>query len=119
MTAHEDAVERVARARVPRMPKDGRLEARWGKVERGGKPSIVYNWGKWDGPAVGKATVHCLCTALEEAPILDGKCLREILIERGYDMASLRFTIDLTASPLPPSPVDGSETQNTDSKEVR
>ena len=65
---------------------------------------VGYGMGEWPdtskdlqyawGPGTDlKPTVRCVSTAFEGVPVHDGKTLREILTERGFDIESLRFTI--------------------------
>lgn len=51
---------------------------------------LQYAWGPGTDM---KVTARCVSTAFEEAIVHDGKNLREILEDRGFDIESLRFTI--------------------------
>lgn len=79
----------VKRYRVP-AAKPGELLARYGRVDRHNGPSIVYAWGA--GGAC-KADSRVLSSALEEVLVHNGKTLAAVLIERGYDIETLRFSI--------------------------
>lgn len=86
--------------------KPGELIARWGRVDRyDPKPTLVYAWG---AHGASKPDSRCLMAALEEADILDGKSLRAVLEERGYDITTLRFSICQKAAP-PSSPDEPKE----------
>lgn len=82
------------------MPKKrySRIEAKTDQIK------VAYGMGEWPdtskdlqyawGPGTDmKATARCISTALEGVPIHDGKTLREILVERGFDIETLKFTI--------------------------
>lgn len=70
--------------------KPGELKASFGKADRWDSPAIQYAWG---GEGAAKADGRVLCCALEEAIVYDGKTLAQVLTERGYDIGTLRFTI--------------------------
>lgn len=71
-------------------PKPGVLDVRWATPECGAAPDLVYTWG---GGGADKADSRVLCDALERCAVFDGKSLRQVLTERGYDLATLRFSI--------------------------
>lgn len=55
---------------------------------------LQYAWG---GKGAQSPDARCLSNALEGVPIHGGKCLREVLEERGYDITTLKFSIELKA----------------------
>lgn len=69
--------------------KDGELSASFGYLADENGTEIYYT----NGPGCASADSRCLAHAFEDVPIHDGKSLRKLLEERGYDMATLRFTI--------------------------
>jgi hypothetical protein len=72
--------------------KEGQLVARWGRPTSGEEPDLVYAWG---GKGADKSDSRCLMNALEDAPTSSGRGLRAELELRGYDISTLRFTINL------------------------
>lgn len=76
----------------PPVTKPGQLRAYWGRSEPGAKPTVIYTWGA--GGAC-KADGRILMTALEEAKVFGGKSLVQELEARGYDLSTLRFTIEM------------------------
>jgi hypothetical protein len=77
------------RWRVPEA-KPGELLARFGRQSRWDSPEIVYAWG---AGGASKPDSRILSTALEEAPVYDGRSLCDELERRGYDLTTLRFSI--------------------------
>ena len=71
--------------------KRGELRAGYGRLERGDRPCVVYAWG----PGTGKPDSRILCNALEENPVYGGKTLVQELEARGYDLDTLKFTIQM------------------------
>lgn len=82
------------------MPKKrySRIEAKPDQIK------VAYGMGEWPdtskdlqyawGPGTDmKATARCISTAFEGVPIHDGKTLRELLTDRGFDIETLKFTI--------------------------
>jgi hypothetical protein len=76
----------MKRFRCP-VAKEGELLAKYGKHE--GDLDIFYCY---TAPAA-KSDSRILSTAFEETKIFDGKTLRQILIERGYDITTFKFII--------------------------
>lgn len=71
--------------------KPGELRAAFGRDDaRGNSPDIMYAWG---GGGSSSPDGRVLSNAFEEAIVFDGKPLRKVLEERGYDITTLRFTI--------------------------
>jgi hypothetical protein len=68
--------------------KDGELSASFGYLSDNGA-DIYYT----NGPGCASADSRCLAYAFEDVPVHDGKGLRKLLEARGYDMTTLRFTI--------------------------
>lgn len=58
---------------------------------------IQYAWG---GKGASSPDARCLSNALEGVVVHGGMTLRELLIERGYDITTLKFSVEL----LPPPP---------------
>jgi hypothetical protein len=77
--------------------KPRQLVAAYGKGDDSSH-DIQYAWG---GSGASKPDARCLSTAIEEAIIHDGRCLREVLEERGYDITTLKFSIDLLPASEP------------------
>lgn len=67
--------------------KAGQLLVRYGRLD--GDSDLIFAWG--DGTR--KADGICVMDAIMRAPVLDDKPLVKILIERGYDITTLRFSI--------------------------
>lgn len=82
----------MRRVRVP-TAKPGELKAAWGRPDRGERPDVVYAWG------VGACSpdARVLAAAFEDAEVFDGKTLRQVLIDRGYDITTLRFSVQRSA----------------------
>jgi hypothetical protein len=82
---------------VPRAAKRGELKIVWGRPEPGETPDICYVWG--DG--VSRSDSRLLHTVLgceRFSPQLDGRyaalhSLFDELEERGYDLTTLKFSI--------------------------
>lgn len=74
----------------------GELKIGYGTCEPGGRPDLVYAYG---GGGTRKADGIVLSMAFEQIEVLDGKTLRQLLEERGYDIKTLRFTV--RRKPLP------------------
>ena len=79
------------RVSVPQA-KVGQLIAKWGRPSKGEDPDLCYAWG---GGGADKSDSRCLMGALEDAPTSSGLGLRAELELRGYDISTLRFTINL------------------------
>jgi hypothetical protein len=69
--------------------KHGELRASYGRGEYGSDIDIQYAWGG----GASKPDARILCNALEEYPVYDGRSLVKELEARGYDIATLRFSI--------------------------
>ena len=80
---------------VPRL-KEGELKAVWGK-ESGGAPEIIYCNGGSDELGKCSARDATLLIFVFELPmeILNGNTLKDELILRGYDITTLKFSIQL------------------------
>lgn len=72
--------------------KPGELKAAYGRVD--GELDLGYAWG---GSGAEKSDSRILMRALEENNVYDGKSLRQELEERGYDITTLRFSIQKKA----------------------
>lgn len=70
--------------------KPGELKAAYGRCAYSGDLDLWYAWGA--GGAC-KADSRVLSTALEGVAVYEGKTLREVLEERGYDITTLKFSI--------------------------
>lgn len=71
--------------------KPGQIKAGYGRVDGG--LDLSYAWG---GGGAQKPDVRVLMRALEDMPVFEGKSLRDVLTERGYDITTLRFSIERT-----------------------
>lgn len=76
--------------------KPGELKAQYGRVD--GSLDIAYCWG---GGGAQSPDGRILSNALEGAHIHGGKTLCEELIARGYDITTLRFSIQQKARGIP------------------
>lgn len=74
--------------------KPGELRVAWGRVEGG--LDLGYAWG---GSGADKCDSRILMRALEDNEVFAGKTLREELTARGYDITTLRFSIQRLAPP--------------------
>lgn len=97
---------KLKRWRTP-VAKPGQLIARYGREEGWNKPSLVYAWG---AAGASKRDSIVLMSALEGVPVHGGKSLREELTSRGYDITTLRFSIELAS----PSPAQASGSRKTE-----
>ncbi len=70
--------------------KAGELVAAYGRDFYSGDLDLFYAWG---GAGADKPDSRVLSNALEGVPVYDDKNLREVLIERGYDITTLKFSI--------------------------
>lgn len=82
----------MRRYREP-VAKPGELKAQFGKERFSGAPDLLYAYG---GYGAAKADARVLSAALEEVAVFDGKPLRQVLKERGYDITTLRFSVKLS-----------------------
>ncbi len=69
--------------------KDGQLLVKYGQEH--GDRDLFYCWP--ENRSNMKADSRLLMLALEGVEIHDGKSLRKLLEERGYDITTLKFTI--------------------------
>jgi len=76
------------RFRTPKA-KDGELLVKYGQEY--GERDLFYCWPENDGGM--KADSRLLMMAFEQEKILGDKPLRKLLEERGYDITTLKFTI--------------------------
>jgi len=76
------------RRKPPKRMKDGELSVSFGYL-RGHGEDIYYT----NGLGTSTADARCLSSAFENAVVHDGKSLRKLLEERGYDLKTLLFTI--------------------------
>jgi hypothetical protein len=77
------------RLRCPKA-RPGELRAAWGRIERGERACVVYvagGGGAWKGDSVP------VMEAFEVVLILGGPSMLRTLEERGYDLTTLRFSI--------------------------
>lgn len=76
--------------------KPGELKAAFGRDDvPGNRPDLQYAWG---GSGAQKPDARVLSNAFEEVIVFDGKNLRQVLEERGYDITTLKFSIQQKAS---------------------
>ncbi len=76
--------------------KRGELKAAYGKVD--GELALGYAWG---GGGADKPDGRILMRALEDNPVFDGKSLVEELEARGYDITTLKFSVQQKAEAQP------------------
>jgi hypothetical protein len=87
--------ERTAKKRIRTVSaKPGHLVAAWGRGDDRGSPAIHYAYG---GEGASKPDARILCNALEEVSVFAGKSLAVELEARGYDITTLRFSIQRKA----------------------
>lgn len=79
--------------------KPGQLKAQYGKERFSSRPDLLYVWG---GSGASSPDARVLANALEGAVVFDGKNLRQVLEERGYDITTLRFSIKQRNDPAQP-----------------
>ncbi len=82
----------MPRRRIPVLPvpPPGRIVVRWARPERRDSPCLAYGFGNRDD----KATSRVVMRALEEVEVFGGRTLAAELEARGYDLTTLRFSID-------------------------
>lgn len=73
--------------------KRGELKAQWGRGDRWDEPAIQYAWG----PGSCSPDGRILCNAIENTTVFDGRSLAAELEVRGYDLTTLRFSIQMKA----------------------
>lgn len=86
--------EKAKRYRSP-IARPGELKAQFGRNPDDGTTDILYVWG---GAGAARADARVLSSAFEEVEVFGGKSLRQVLDERGYDIASMRFSIQQRVS---------------------
>lgn len=74
--------------------KPGELKAAYGRDFCSRDPDIFYAWG---GEGASKADSRILMAALEQIEVYEGKSLRKELEERGYDITTLKVSIQKKA----------------------
>lgn len=79
----------------PLTAKPGQLRAGWSRPEPGCPSDLCYAWG---GSGAEGSEGRLLSRALDELPVFEGRSLREELERRGYDITTLKFSIDLKTS---------------------
>lgn len=77
----------MSRFRKPKV-KDGELLVKYGK-DSGDEDLFYY----WNGDVQMKRDTKLLMNAFENTKLLFDKTLRQELIERGYDITTLKFSI--------------------------
>jgi hypothetical protein len=82
--------------------KEGELLAKYGRHE--GDLDIFYCY---NGAGM-KPDSRLLSNAFENTKIFEGKSLRQLLVERGYDITTLKFTINKL-----PVPFTGTQARKT------
>jgi len=75
--------------------KPGQLRAGWARPEPRETPDLCYAWG---GDGAAKSDARIVSEAIEEAHIYDGSSLRSELERRGYDITTLKFSIEKKSS---------------------
>jgi hypothetical protein len=85
----------MARRKYPKA-KPGELKAEWGIAVRGDHPNIVFAWGegcyKSDGAILSDLFYHAALYPSIKCPENEKSFLKH-LEERGYDITTLRFSI--------------------------
>lgn len=77
--------------------KPGELKAAWGRGDvRGDPPDLQYAWG---GRGASSPDGRILCNALQEAHVFKDRTLVQELEDRGYDITTLKFSIQQKAPP--------------------
>ena len=72
--------------------KPGEQKVCWGRPGKGQTPSLCYAWG---GNGADYSEGRLLCRTLEDTPIYEGRSLVEELERRGYDITTLKVTIQM------------------------
>lgn len=75
----------------------GELRVAFGRADDASL-DIQYAWG---GKGASKPDARCVSNAFEGSIIHDGKTLREVLVERGYDITTLKFSIQMLTKDHP------------------
>ena len=69
----------------------GQLRAGWARPEPREAPDLCYAWG---GDGAAKSEGRLLSEAIEGNSVYEGRSLREELDRRGYDITTLKFSIE-------------------------
>ena len=73
------------------MAKPGELKVRFGvNPDDTSSKDLLYEWG---GSGADRSDARVMMRAFEDTPVFDGKTLRQVLTERGYDMSTFKFSI--------------------------
>ena len=83
------SIVRRKRRKPPKRMKDGELSVSYGYLRDESSEAIYYT----NGPGCHSADARVMAHAFEGVEIHDGKSLAKVLEARGYDMTTLRFTI--------------------------
>jgi hypothetical protein len=75
--------------------KPGQLRAGWARPGPREMPDLCYAWG---GEGAAKSEGRLLSEALEGNTVFEGRSLREELERRGYDIKTLKFSIEKKSS---------------------
>lgn len=81
---------RRPRGRMP-SPKPGQLQVGWACEDRFVNPELHFCYG---GGGATSRDNHMLINAFHLAKTASGKCLVEELVDRGYDLSTLKFSIE-------------------------
>jgi len=76
--------------------KSGQLRAGWARPDPGEPADLCYAWG---GEGAAKADGRTLSHAFEGMRNSEGLSLREELEQRGYDITTLKFSIEQKSKP--------------------
>lgn len=92
--------ERLARKsiRVVGPAKPGELKVSYGRTARDNEPSVVYSHG---GHGTNKGHANMLIHVFEELKVFDNLTLVDYLREAGYDLTTLKLSIQQKASSGP------------------
>lgn len=78
--------------------KAGQIRAGWARPEPRDMPDLCYAWG---GEGAAKSECRLVSEALEGNSVYEGRSLREELERRGYDITTLKFSIERKKSRAP------------------
>lgn len=76
-------------------PKPGQITISFGKLD--GQYELVYSYDDSDlpqGVRIGKPTINLLMMVFENVEAHEGRTLIQVLQDRGYDLSTLKLTID-------------------------
>lgn len=82
-------IVRRKRRKPPKRMKDGELSASYGYLHDEDGEAIYYT----NGPGCRSADARVLAHAIEGVEVYDKKSLVKVLEDRGYDLKTIRFTI--------------------------